>query len=91
MHLNDAIFENIFRLASRIEESESKAQAAVAPLVNQIEQLSEQVEEVKARSIQSTAPVERAVTRLSERLEKIEAARQADTESRRWSLFSNNG
>lgn len=91
MRLNEAIFENILRLANRIEESESKTQAAVAPLVDQVEQLSEQVEQVKARATLSTAPVERAVTRLSERLEKIEAARQAETDGRRWSLFSNNG
>ena len=90
MRLNEAIFENILRLSNRIEESESKAQAAVAPLVNQVEQLSEQVEQVKAQATLSTVPVERAVTRLAERLKKIEAARQAEAEGRRWSLFSGN-
>lgn len=91
MRLNEAIYENILRLNNRIEESESKTQATVAPLVDQVEQLSEQIEQVKARSTLSTAPVERAMTRLAERLEKIEAARQSEAEGRRWSLFGNNG
>ena len=91
MRLNEAILENILRLSNRIDESEFRTQAAVAPLVNQVEQLSEKVEQVRAQSTQSTTPVERAVARLAQRLEKIEAARQAEMEGRRWSLFSNTG
>lgn len=92
---NEAIFENILNLTNRIERTELKAEAAVAPLADQVEQLSgqveqvtEQVEQVKSRSIISTAPVERAVQRLSERLEKIEASRNAEKDGPRRSLFS---
>lgn len=89
--MNDAIVENFRKLTSRIEESETKTRAAVAPLADQVEQLSEQIERVKVQTSRSTAPVERAVNRLSERLEKIEAARRAESASRRWSLFGTDG
>ena len=92
---SDSIFENLLNLTNRIERTEMKAEAAVAPLANQVEQLSEQVgqfnekvEQVKSQAMVSAAPVERAVQRLSERLEKIEASRKADNDNRRRSIFS---
>ncbi len=92
---NVSIFENLVNLTNRIERTEMKAEAAVAPLVDQVEQLSgqveqfnEQVEQVKSQAVVSTAPVERAVQRLSERLAKIEASRKANHDKRRRSIFS---
>lgn len=94
---NESIFENLLNLTNRIDRTEMKAAAAVAPLADQVEQLSErvehfneQVEHVKSQATGSTAPVERAVQRLSERLEKIEAARKTDNDNRRRSIFSRN-
>lgn len=90
----DAIFENLLNLSNRLDRTESKTEAAVTPLADQVEQLSgqieqvtERVEQVKSQAAGSTAPVERAVQRLSERLEKIEASRKADQDNHRRSLF----
>jgi localization factor PodJL len=91
---NESIFENLLNLTNRIERTEMKTEAAVAPLADQVEQLSgqveqvtEQVEQVKSQATISTAPVERAVQRLSERLEKIEASRKADRDNHRRTIF----
>jgi len=95
---NESIFENLINLSNRIERTEMKAEAAVAPLADHVERLSgkveqftEQVEQIRSQAAVSTAPVERAVQRLSERLEKIEETQRASSESRRRSLFSRDG
>jgi localization factor PodJL len=91
---NEAIFENLINLSNRIEQTEMKTEAAVAPLADQVEQLfgqveqvTEQVERVKTQATVFTAPVERAVQRLSERLEKIESSRKSDKDAQRRSIF----
>jgi DNA repair exonuclease SbcCD ATPase subunit len=67
------LFESIQNLSNRVEQSERKSTAAVAPLAEQVTQLSAQVEEVKSqKSAVSTAPVERAVMRITERLDNME-------------------
>ena len=87
--------ENFLNPANRIERTDLKAEAAVAPLADraeqlsgQVEQFNEQVEQIKSQAVVSTAPVERAVQRLSERLAKIEASRKANHDKRRRSIFS---
>jgi len=91
---NESVFESLLNLSNRIERTELKTEAAVAPLANQAEQLSEpveqfieQVEQVRSRTVVSTVPMERAVQRLSERLQKIEASRKAENDNRRRSIF----
>ena len=83
----EAIFESIRRLATRIEESETKTKETVAPLASRVERLSEEVEQVKAQAARSTAPVERAILRLSERLERIEMPKKAVNGGRSRSFF----
>jgi localization factor PodJL len=87
----EAIFESIRRLATRIEETETRTRATVEPLADRVGQLSEQVEQVRAQAARSTAPVERAILRLSERLEKIETPRKPANGYRGWSLFRRGG
>jgi outer membrane murein-binding lipoprotein Lpp len=84
---HDFLVENLLSLTNRIERTEIRAEAAVVPLLKQVEQLSgqvaqvsDQVEQVRSQTVTSTAPVERAVQRLSERLEKIESSRNGDNE-----------
>lgn len=92
---NDSIFENILNLTNRIERTEMKTDAAVAPLASKVKQLSgqverftEQVEQVKSQALGATAPVERAMQRLSERLEKIEGTRKSSDDEKGRSIFS---
>jgi outer membrane murein-binding lipoprotein Lpp len=92
---NDPILENILNLTNRIERTEVKTDAAVAPLASQMKQLAglvercaEQVEQVKSQALGATAPVERAMQRLSERLEKIEASRKTSHDDKGRSIFS---
>jgi localization factor PodJL len=87
----EAIFESIRRLATRVEETETRTKATVEPLASRVAQLSEQVEQVKAQSARSTAPVERAILRISERLAKIETPGKPVNGSRGWSLFGRGG
>ena len=89
---SESIFELLLNPTNGVERTERRAEAAVAPPADQVEQLSgqveQQVEQVKSQAIVSKAPMERAVQRLSERLEKIEAARMADNDNRQRSIFS---
>lgn len=82
-----AIFESIQKLSSRLEATEAKTSAAIAPLADQVDHLAKQLDEVKERSGVSTAPIERAVMRLSERIQKVEENAAPSKRSSRWSLF----
>jgi len=71
----EAILESIQKLATRVEESESRTSEAIAPLADRIASLDTQIGEIKDRAPVGTAPVERAMMRLTERLEKLETER----------------
>ena len=75
----EAILESIQKLATRVEEAESRTTEAIAPLADRIASLDDQIGEIRERSPVSTAPVERAMMRLTERLEKLESERNATT------------
>jgi localization factor PodJL len=91
---SESILENLLNLSNRIDRTEQKTEATVAPLASRVQQLSgqleqvfEQVEKVRSQATVSTAPVERAMQRLCERLEKIEAGRKTDKDTQKRSLF----
>lgn len=73
----EAILESIQKLATRVEEAESRTTEAIAPLADRIASLDDQIGEIRERAPVSTAPVERAMMRLTERLEKLESERGA--------------
>jgi localization factor PodJL len=78
-----AVFESIQRLAARLDEAETRAGEAVAPLAQRLEALSSTLDEVKARPAVVIAPVERAMMRIAERLDRIEGGRDKAKPARR--------
>jgi localization factor PodJL len=78
-----ALLENIQKLAARIDQAETRAGEALAPLADRIKDLSSSLDDVKKRPNVTVAPVERAITRLAERLDKIERDREEPRPARR--------
>lgn len=71
----EALLESVNRLAQRIEQQESRAAEALAPLAQKVNELTEKIEKTSADKAVSSDPLERAMMRMTERLDRIESAR----------------
>jgi uncharacterized protein YyaL (SSP411 family) len=68
----DALLESFNRLSQRLEQTEARAQEAIAPLAKRVTELSEQLEKNAGGQTLNSDPLERAMMRITERLDRIE-------------------
>jgi len=87
----EAVLESIQKLATRIEQSETRTTEAIQPIAEKVGELGHQIEEIKSKSGGSTAPVERAMMRLSERLDRMEDSSKGPSRPSRTSTESGSG
>jgi len=71
----EALLESVNRLAQRIEQQESRAAEALAPLAQKVNELTEKIEKTSADKAVTSDPLERAMMRMTERLDRIESGR----------------
>jgi localization factor PodJL len=70
----EALLESFNRLAQRIEQNDTRAQEAIAPLAKKVTELSEQIEKTSGDKSLNSDPLERAMMRITERLDRIETS-----------------
>ncbi len=87
----EAVLESIQKLATRIEQSETRTTEAIQPIAEKVGELGHQIEEIKSKSGASTAPDERAMKRLSERLDRMEDSSKGPSRPSRTSTESGSG
>ena len=68
----EAVLESVQSLSARIQQSEDRAQDAIAPIARKVQDLTEQLADMEGTGSATMAPMERALGRVAERLERIE-------------------
>jgi len=75
----EAVLESVQSLSARIQQSEDRAQEAIAPIAEKVQDLTEQMADLEGTGSAAVAPMERALGRVAERLDRIEGASRPDS------------